>query len=272
MNVINMVWSKFGFCVFVGIFMVSCVTHKKVPYFKDLADASAQLKSIPTAVYAEPVIQIDDILSISIQTIDPQTSLVTNQVAGSMPSIGTSSNNSIGQQTISGFLVDKEGNVEISVVGKIKLEGLTITQARTAIRDKALKYYKDPSVTIRVANFRVTVLGEVAKPGTYTLAYEKVNILEVLGLVGDLTIYGKRENVMLIRDNKGKKEYVRLNLNDSQLFSSEYFFLKQNDVIYVEPNKAKIASNNTARIQAITLATAAISLLIVIFTRVNFLK
>ncbi|MNR15448.1 SLBB domain protein [compost metagenome] len=120
---------------------------------------------------------------------------------------------------------------------------------------------------VRYANFKVTVLGEVARPASYVLPNEKVSLLDALGMAGDLTIFGKRENILLIRDIDGKKEFARLDLNSSQVFNSPFYYLKQNDVIYVEPNKGKAASLNQARTQTFAVIGTALSVLIVLFSR-----
>src|SRR5690606_18429708 len=138
-------------------------------------------------------------------------------------------------------------------LGKVPVKGLTTYQARERIAVKAAEFYKEPTVEVRFANFKITVLGEVSRPATYTLPNEKVSVLDALGLAGDLTIYGKRENVLLVREHDGQKELVRLNLNDSGLFQSPYFYLRQNDVLYVEPGKAKAAANNAARTQTFAM-------------------
>jgi polysaccharide export outer membrane protein len=220
-----------------------------------------------TAVFHEPTIQPDDILSISVFTIDPATSMVVNQLGsqsfGGMVSVAGSANPSA-----NGFLVDKNGEIQLSVIGKVKLLGLTTFQARDLIQEKASKSYNLPNVQVRYSNFKVTILGEVSRPATYTVPNEKVTLLDALGLAGDLTIYGKRENVLLIRDNNGEKQFARLNLNSKELFNSPYFYLKQNDVIYVEPNKGKSASLNVARTQTITLIGTVLTVLIALISRI----
>lgn len=243
----------------------SCVSTKTVPYFQDISVAEKSTMD-SSAAFTDPVIQPDDILSVSIFTIDPMSSAVVNQ-ATSGQALGASSASTIGQQQISGYLVDKNGEIELAVLGKIKLVGLTTYQARDLIRTKAAELYKNPSVQVRFANFKITILGEVVRPAAYTLPNEKVNVLDAIGLAGDLTIYGKRDNVLLIRDNNGKKEFARFSLNSSDLFSSPYFYLKQNDVIYVEPNKARIASNNASRTQTFAILGSVLSVLIVLITR-----
>jgi polysaccharide biosynthesis/export protein len=247
--------------------LAACTSSKKIRYFNDIADTTHG-SNIPAAAFQEPLIQSDDILAISIQTIDPQNSLIINQMAGAMPSIGSSSASPIGGQLITGFLVDKEGNVELAMIGKIKMGGLTTAAARDTLRTKAALYFKNATVNVRFANYKITVLGEVNRPATYTVPNEKISLLDAIGLAGDLTIFGKRNNVLLIRDNNGKKEFERFDLNSSNIFTSPYFYLKQNDVIYVEPNKAKAASLNAARVQTYALIGTILSVLIVLLTRI----
>jgi polysaccharide export outer membrane protein len=264
MRIIKLKNTALFFLVLSIILCQSCVNTKKVAYFQDLN--APQKSSLGTkAVFTEPGIQPDDILSIAIFTIDPETSAAINQV-GSQTLSGVSS--STGQQQgAGGFLVDKNGEIELAMIGKIKLLGLTTFKARDLIRERAEQYYKNPSVQVRYANFKVTVLGEVARPASYTLPNEKVTVLDALGLAGDLTIYGKRENVLLIREVNDKKEYTRLNLNSSELFNSPYYYLRQNDVLYIEPTTARAAANNAARTQTIAIVGSVISVLIAIITR-----
>lgn len=244
----------------------SCNTTKNVPYFQNIVDSGVvSLKEIST--FREPTIQPDDILSVSIFTIDPTTSMVINQLNSQAPnnqSMSSPSANGPG----AGFLVDKNGEIRISIIGKVKLLGLTTFQARDLIESLATKSFNSPNVQVRFSNFKVTILGEVARPATYTIPNEKLTILDALGMAGDLTIYGKRENVLLIRESAGEKQFVRLNLNTSQIFESPYFFLKQNDVVYVEPNKGKAASLNVARTQTIALLGTALTVLITLISRI----
>jgi len=244
--------------------MTAC-SVKKIVYFNDLpADTTRILKE--AAAFTEPVIQTDDILSITIQTLDPTTAAVANQ-AVAVQAVGASSASNVGNQVISGFLVDKDGYIQMALLGKIKVKGLTTYQAREQITALATRYYKDPTVQVRFANYKITVLGEVARPATYTVPNEKVTVLDALGLAGDLTIYGKRDNVLLVRDQGKEKELVRLNLNDSEVFQSPYFYLRQNDVIYVEPGKGKAAANDTARIQTFAFISSLASIAVIILTR-----
>lgn len=251
-----------------ALLFASCASTKRVPYFQDISAAEKSALS-NTAVFTEPAIQSDDILSVSIFTIDPTSSLVVNQ-------LGNQTLNNVSAQVAgvaatpptAGFLVDHNGEIDLSTVGKVKVAGLTTSQARDLIRDKAAKFYKDPNVQVRYGNFKVTILGEVARPASYVLPNERVTVLDALGLAGDLTIFGKRENVLLIRETDGKKEFARLNLNSSQVFNSPFYYLKQNDVIYVEPNKGKAATLNQARTQTFAIIGTALSVLIVLFSRI----
>lgn len=233
----------------------------------DLSD-TAQI-AIATASYKAPTIQPDDILTITVQTIDGTATIVLNQGNTPTPAVGSSTSNPTGQQVTAGYLVDKDGNIEMPIIGKSNLVGLTSAKAREVLRNKLSMYYKNVTVDVRFANFKVTVLGEVSKPATYIVPNERITLLDALGLAGDLTVFGKRENILLIRDSVGHKTLTRLNLNDSRVLTSPYFFLRQNDVVYVEPNKAKIANLDASRNRDITIISAALSLLVVVLTRVK---
>jgi polysaccharide export outer membrane protein len=249
--------------VIVVAFATACSSTKNVPYFQDMISSSDSNLMLPT--FEEPLIQQDDILNIAIYTTDPTTSMVVNQL---MYQNATST--SINQQTTqptNGMLVDKAGFVDIPIVGKIQVANLTTSIAKEKILAIASKVYQDPTVQVRFTNFKITILGEVARPASYVVPNEKVTILDALGLAGDLTIFGKRENVLVIREDQGKKIYSRLNLNSSDLFKSHFFYLKQNDVLYVEPNKGKAASLNQARTQTFAIIGSALSVLVVLFSR-----
>ena len=166
-----------------------------------------------------------------------------------------------------GYLVNKNGEIEIPLIGKVKVADLTTFDAADAIRVKSLEYLKSPNVQVRILNFKITVLGEVNKPGSYTVPNEKVSVVDAIGIAGDLTIFGKRDNILLIRDVDGKKEFARLNINSSDIFKSPYLYLKQNDVLYIEANKAKIATNNTRSLQVATIGVSLLSLVVILLTR-----
>jgi len=253
-----------GILLYVAIFASSCVSNKKIAYFQDIQSVDkAQLEN--AAKFTEPVIQTDDILSINIFTLNQQSGAIVNQ-ASAAPILGGSATTSTSTTQVPGFLVDKNGEIELSLIGKIKVAGLTTYEARELIRQKVSTIYQQPNVQLRFANFKVSVLGEVNAPSTYTLPNEKVTIMDVLSLAGDLTIYGRRENVLIVRDNDGKKEYARLDLNSSNIFNSPFYYLKQNDVVYVEPNKRRVSASNSAQIQTIGVLASVLSVIVLAIT------
>ena len=245
-------------------FLTSCVSNKKIAYFQDIQTVNqAQLEN--ATKFTEPTIQTDDILSINVFTLNPQSGAIVNQAASNTV-LGGGANTAVAAQQVNGFLVDRNGDVELSLIGKVKVAGLTTYDARELIREKAALVYKEPNVQLRFANFKVSVLGEVAAPSAYTLPNEKVTILDALSLAGDLTIYGRRENVLVVRDNNGKKEFARLDLNSSKIFDSPYYYLRQNDVVYVEPNKRKVSASNSAQVQTISVIASVLSVIVVAIT------
>lgn len=252
----------------IGIVMIwllaACSAPKNITYFRDVPDTIKQ-KEIQQAAYYTPVIQPDDILQVTVQTLDPAATAMLNQPAPQGSTVATPT-----AAPTSGYLVDKDGYVILPLIGKVQVKGKTTDAVRDEIQTKAAAFYKDPVVNVRFANFKVTVLGEVAKPSTYVMPNEKVTLLDAIGMAGDLTIYGKRENVLLIREKNGAKEFVRFNLNESNLFTSPYYYLRQGDVIYVEPNKSKVASTDMAQVKRISIMTSILSLLIVAASRISF--
>jgi polysaccharide export outer membrane protein len=254
-------------CLSTLLFVSSCVSRKNVTYLENVSSAKrSTLENVTT--FVEPIIQPDDILAVSINTIDPTSAAVVNQ-AGATISVSSSSGagNSSAREEVSGYLVDKNGEIELSLIGRVKVAGLTTFQAKELIRAQASRDLKSPNVSVRFANFKVSVLGEVNRPTAYSLPNEKVSILDVLSLAGDLTIFGRRDNIMVIRDVNGKKEFGRLNLNSTDLFNNPYYFLKQNDVVYVEPNNAKVTQLNNNTRTTIALAISVISTAVLIYTR-----
>lgn len=275
---------QFVFGVILFSTFSSCVSYKKIPYFKDVPDSS--FSSVKPVDFIEPVIQYDDILSVAINTLDLQSTGALNMStpisgggsAGASGGVNGSSSlmsaasslmggSSFALPVNSSYRVNKDGVIDLPLIGKLVASGLTTTQLKDSIQKRLTVYYKVPTVDVRFANFRVTVLGEVLKPGTFTVPNEKLTILDALGLSGDLTIFGKRTNVLLIRDSADHKQMVRLNLNSKGLISSPYYYLRQNDVIYVEPTDAKIANLDAVQNRYITIASAVLSLLIIFATR-----
>jgi polysaccharide export outer membrane protein len=256
--------------IYIITILSSCASNKRISYFKDIPDSIfLAARNINTASFEEPVIQPNDILQVSILSLDPQLNNMLTSANSAVFSVQPSSANlPTTAPSISGFLVDKKGMIELPVAGKIKVAGLSTAQARDFIHDRVAIFYRDPVINVRFANFNITVLGEVARPATYIVPNEKLSVLDAIGMAGDLTIYGKRENVLLVRDSAGQKKYVRFDLNSSNMFNSPYFYLRQGDVIYVEPGKSKIAASDGVRNRNITLVASGLSLLIVFFSKI----
>ncbi|HEX5150788.1 MAG TPA: polysaccharide biosynthesis/export family protein [Parafilimonas sp.] len=262
------IFSTVLICFFFCAILSSCASYKNVAYFKDFPD-TAKRTSVETSSFKSPVIKPDDLLSITIQTVDPDVSAVLNSANSVMQT--TSATTTSQQQTLPGYLVDKNGEVELPFVGKMKLEGYTTVEARDAIREAMLKYVKNPIVNVKFNNFKVTVLGEVLKPATYIMPTEKVTVFDALGQAGDLTIYARRENILVIRDSlDNKKNMVHLNLNSKDIMSSPYFYLQPNDVVYVEPNESKARSTDAVRNRNITILASVLSILIIVASRINY--
>jgi polysaccharide export outer membrane protein len=218
------------------LFLGSCGSSKKITYFQPLPDTTVPTQ-FNTAIPQEAVIVPDDMLAIIVSALDP--------AAAAPFAISSSTGNESGSM---GYLVDKNGNIEFPILGTLHVSGMTKSQAVEFIKGKLLPYLKEPIVTIRFMNFRVSVLGEVANPGAFAISNERVNLLEVLAMAGDLTIQGKRQNVLVIRENgNGSKSSLRVDLTDNKLFQSPFFYVQQNDIVYVEPNKTKIMSASYAR-------------------------
>lgn len=219
--------------------------------------------------FKSPVIKPDDLLNITVQTIDPEITALLNSANAVTQTVGSAA--SLQAQTVSGYLVDKNGEVELPFVGKLKLSGYTTVEARDVVRTAMQQFVKNPIVNIKFSNFKVTVMGEVARPATYIMPTEKVTLFDALSQAGDLTIYGRRENVLVIRDTlDNQKNMIHLNLNSKEIISSPYFYLQPNDVVYVEPGESKAASLDMARTRNIAILASVLSLLIVVATRVNY--
>ncbi|MCD7973939.1 MAG: polysaccharide export protein [Candidatus Azobacteroides sp.] len=162
----------------------------------------------------------------------------------SQPSNYQQTAGTIAPMPIIGFLVDVNGNVKLPMVGDVKVSGLTTEEATLVITELLEKYLISPTVNVRIANFKISVLGEVARPAVYTIPNEIITLPQALSLAGDLTIYGKRENILIIREENGKRTFARLDIRDRKIFDSEYYYLHPNDIVYVETKSSKATSTD----------------------------
>jgi polysaccharide export outer membrane protein len=226
-----------------------CASSKKVNYFQDerRSEKDGFILNENISNY-EPTIQYGDMLSINVSSIEPELALPFNLIE-------TRDNQLIRQIP---YIVNVAGEINFPVLGKIKVAGLTTQEVTHKIHELLLKYLNDPTVTVQLVNFKVSVLGEVASPGSYNISNERINILEALALAGDLTIYGKRKTVTLIREHNGIRELIPIDLTNKELFNSPYYFLAQNDIIYVESNKTRVNSSKVGPNTAIIISSLSI--------------
>ncbi|WP_439883471.1 polysaccharide biosynthesis/export family protein [Pontibacter sp. MBLB2868] len=254
---------KIPFFIFLTLFISSCTKSTDVIYFgkTNKSEFGSRTESL------EPVIQKNDLLSISVSSLNPEASEIFN--VNSTNTI-RSANASNSVSPVTGYLVSQEGYIQFPMLGKIKAVGLTKKTLKERIENEliARKLLIEPIVDIRYLNYKVSVLGEVAHPSVLTVPNEKLTLLEALGLAGDLTIYASRNNVLLIREEEGTKKLVRIDLTTDELFTSPYYYLKSNDIIYVEPNKTKIASTGLVR-QWLPLVISSLTLVVVSIDRLT---
>ena len=246
------------------LMLSSCGSTKNVAYFQNADQVSLAASKM---LYDAKIMPKDE-LTITVSTTDPKAAMPFNLTVTKTTGI---EGQLASTPTLLGYLVDNNGNIQFPVVGQLHVAGLTKNQCEELIKNKVRPYMSDkenPIVTVRMASYRVSVLGEVEKPGIIYAPQEKMSILEALAQCGDLTIYGKRDNVLLIRqDAAGEKHTYRMNLNDANIINSPFYYLQQNDIIYVEPNKVKaqnssIGSSTTLWFSAVGTLSSIASLIV----------
>lgn len=224
-------------------FATSCVSPKSIVYFQG---DSIKVSSQEIKHKYVPLIQSNDLLSIIVGSLNAEANEVFN-TPNSYTTASTNYSTTAGGARIQplGYLVDSDGSIDVPLIGKVKVAGLRTTEAAEAIRTKLTSYLKEPNVIVRNLNFKVSVLGEVKIPAVYVIPDEKITLPEVLSMAGDLTIYGNRSNVMVIREENGKREYARIDLTSREIFDSPYYYMHKNDVIYIEPVKSKMLDTDS---------------------------
>ena len=219
--------------VCMAVFFTACTSTKKIIYLQDVVP----LKQQEIEQKYEVIIHGDDLLAIMVNSRDPELAL-----PFSMPLVSYQlGSNTGGQQRVLGYLVDTNGNIDFPILGEIHVEGLTRMQLTELIKNKLIEgdLIKDPIVTVQFLNFKISVMGEVGRPGSFTISGDRITLLEALSMAGDLTIYGRRDRVGVIRENNGKRTILFHDLRSADIFNSPCYYLQQNDIVYVEPNKAK---------------------------------
>lgn len=254
-------------CLFAIILFASCQSYKKVPYLQDMevVKETTQQENLYDAK-----IMPKDLLTIVVSCTSPELAVPFNLTVATSNNITIS--NTTSQPALQQYLVDNEGKINFPVLGELTVGGLTKKQAESMIMEKLKSYMKEaPIVTVRMVNYKISVIGEVARPGTFTISNEKVNLLEALAMAGDMTVWGLRDNVKLIREGAdGKQEIITLDLNKAETIISPYYWLQQNDIVYVTPNKAKarnsdIGNSTSLWFSATSILVSLASLLVTIF-------
>ena len=251
--------------------LTACQSYKKVPYFQnvEVVNEVEQQESLYDAK-----IMPKDLLTIVVSCTNPELAIPFNLTVASNAGMAVSNSSYVTTQPVlQPYLVDNEGNINFPVLGELKLGGLTKREAEQLIIDKLKPYMKEtPIVTVRMVNYKISVIGEVTRPGTFTISNEKVNLLEALAMAGDMTVYGLRDNVKLIReDANGKQQIVTLDLNKAETILSPYYWLQQNDIIYVTPNKAKARNSDVGNSTSLWFSATSI-LVSIVSLLVNILK
>ena len=241
--------------VCMAVFFTACTSTKKIIYLQDVVP----LKQQEIEQKYEVIIHGDDLLAIMVNSRDPELALPFN-----MPMVSYQlGSNTGGQQRVLGYLVDTNGNIDFPILGEIHVEGLTRMQLTELIKKRLVDedLIKDPIVTVQFLNFKVSVIGEVSRPGSFTVSGDRITLLEALSMAGDLTIYGRRDRVGVIRENNGKRTILFHDLRSADIFNSPCYYLQQNDIVYVEPNKAKSGQSSINQNNSIGVWVSVISLL-----------
>ena len=251
--------------------LTACQSYKKVPYFQNVEvvnEVEQQEKLYDAKIMPK------DLLTIVVSCTNPELAIPFNLTVASSASLTASTSSYVTTQPIlQPYLVDNDGHINFPVLGELKLGGLTKKEAERLIIDKLKPYMKEiPIVTVRMVNYKISVIGEVTRPGTFTISNEKVNLLEALAMAGDMTVYGLRDNVKLIReDANGKQQIVTLDLNNAETILSPYYWLQQNDIVYVTPNKAKARNSDVGNSTSLWFSATSI-LVSIVSLLVNILK
>ncbi len=234
---------------------IACSTQKSMTYFQNVNEDSAEAINAQFQEAAEPRIVKGDQLLITVSALDQEAAAPFNLPALAYMS-GTSTSVST-TPTLQYYIVDVEGNIIFPVLGTIHVEGMKKSEVIALLENKLSSLLKDPIVTVRFLNYAVTVMGEVNRPGRYGSSNERMTILDALGAAGDLTAYGLRENILVTRETNGQLSFARLNLNSDDIFTSPYYYLQQNDVIYVSPNKVRAISSQNLSLYFSMISTLA---------------
>ncbi|HEY4062581.1 MAG TPA: polysaccharide biosynthesis/export family protein [Puia sp.] len=265
--------------------LCSCGNTRQITYMQGKFD-TAKLRNIQIS---EPVVRKGDLLSIIVYSDNPLATALYNQslitvsnnsssgastggagAAGGAGAGGGSGSSAgamtAGSPTTPGYLVDEKGNIQFQGLGLLHVEGLTKSQLKDTLDSRLKQFLQNPYYTIRFMNYRFTMLGEVMRPGIFSIPGEHVSMLEAIGLAGDLTFYGRRDNVLVMRENNGQREWARLDLTKPEVIASPYFYLQQNDVVYVEATRKKVDASDQVTIRNVSIAASVVSTLAILYS------
>ncbi len=242
--------------------ITSCVSHKELLYLSDLPATADMSDSIMNIGLSDLRIQPDDLLSITVSSYNLEASKPFNPEGNNIQTMAQAmqgANNTV--EMLSGYFVDTQGFIDFPVIGKVDVNRKTLSEAQDLFYAKLKVYLKDAVVNIRYLNLKISVLGEVQRPGTIRLTNKRLTIFEAIGLAGDMTPYSNRANVVIIREKNGRRLIKRLNLQSSSIFRSPFYYLQQNDVVYVEPNKTKVNTIADKSSRIVSFISAGVSIL-----------
>ena len=239
--------------------LCSCTAYKKGLYFQDVQETETiKINENLQVVH----IQTGDILGINVSSRNPESSAIFNYNLNRV-----NGPNSFTDNPVIGYLVDEGGFIHLPLLGTLKVDGLTISELRATIEAAVAKLYNDPVVNIRIINFKVSILGDVLRPNVYTLQSDQTNILDALTLAGDLNTTAERKNILLIRVENGERKLVHLDITSKKFMSSPYFYLKNNDKIYVSPGRSKFSSMNEGGYRTASLILSGLSIIAILLSR-----
>ena len=255
-----------------SVFLSSCGSTRQYIYMQGQFD-TARLSQIKVT---DPVVQKGDMVSIVVYSDNPEATKIYNQplIAAASPGSASSGGGSSeiqqgiagGAPTASGYLVDDNGNIEFQGLGLLHVDGLTRSQLKQLLDSRLKEFLKNPYYNIRFLNNRFTMLGEVNHPGIFTIPSDHINLLEALGLAGEMTYYGRRDNILVIREQNGKREFGRMDLTKPEVMASPYFYLQQNDIVIVEQTRKKVVASDQVTTRNVTLASTIISTLAILYS------
>jgi len=254
--------------VFFSVVICSCTNTRTLVYMQGQFD-TARLSKV---VISQQIIQKGDLLNIIVYSDNPDATKIYNQTL-----ITASSASVIGSEGItggvtgaspstSGYLVDEKGNIEFQGLGLLHVDSMTKEQLKDTLTARLKDFLVNPYFTVRFLNYKFTMIGEVQRPGIFSIPGDHISLFEALGLAGDLTFYGRRDNILVVRENNGKREFGRMDITKPEIMASPFFYLQSNDVVIVEPTRKKIAANDQTAIRTITIAASIISTLALIYT------